>query len=500
MGGRYVNPTPQYLDDNGDPLAGGILYFSENGAPWSTNPQNVYSDAALTTPMTFVTLDAGGRCPNIFASYEDTYRVVLKTSAGVTVFTKDNVTVYDVTALLAALADLEDLVDQVTAQTLSIGAISNPSCDAAGAPGIITLTTALQESAVGGWWTRVAGTVTAGTAQLGRLSGLGSVETQILADGVSGDSSSVVEFVNYMSAEDAIRYASKTCSLSVAVRQESGLTSPWTVAIYKADGFNNFTTTTLIQSNSTNVASSTNATINLDGVAMGDCSNGIKFVISCAPGAAFTTKDFYATDLNFVIAAAAGDYAPNPSALRRMAVFFKSLTGQYFYTERSTPPAGSVHVNGQTIGNSASGATARANEDTRDLYVLRWNTYDNTAAPVSGGRGASANADFDAGKTLGLFDLRGYFLRAVNTSGTGKDDTRTLGSQQDDAFQGHYHDAVQGGLSGAGGAAVNVLQSGGGFKGSDMVSGAVSDTVNGTPRIADETRPVNSAALLCVYL
>lgn len=84
----------------------------------------------------------------------------------------------------------------------------------------------------------------------------------------------------------------------------------------------------------------------------------------------------------------------------------------YFGT---TAPTGYVMASGRTIGSAASGGTERANADTEDLYVLLWNSMTNTEAPVSGGRGASAAADFAANKTLQLPDARGRVI-------AGKDD------------------------------------------------------------------------------
>jgi len=73
----------------------------------------------------------------------------------------------------------------------------------------------------------------------------------------------------------------------------------------------------------------------------------------------------------------------------------------------TTAPAGYVLASGRTIGSAASGATERANADTQDLYTLLWTSMADAQAPVSGGRGASAAADFNANKTLTLPDLRG---------------------------------------------------------------------------------------------
>ena len=77
------------------------------------------------------------------------------------------------------------------------------------------------------------------------------------------------------------------------------------------------------------------------------------------------------------------------------------------------------------IGSAASGATTRANDDTQDLFELLWNNVSNTYAAVSGGRGASAEADFAANKTIALNKVLG---RAIAISGTGATLTaRTLG-------------------------------------------------------------------------
>lgn len=65
-------------------------------------------------------------------------------------------------------------------------------------------------------------------------------------------------------------------------------------------------------------------------------------------------------------------------------------------------PFGWIQMNDETIGSASSGATTRANSDTWPLYNLIWNKVSDTYAPVSGGRGASAYADFIANKTIAL--------------------------------------------------------------------------------------------------
>ncbi len=69
------------------------------------------------------------------------------------------------------------------------------------------------------------------------------------------------------------------------------------------------------------------------------------------------------------------------------------------------PPTGWILLDGGTIGNPASGATNRANNDTLDLFTLFWDNIADGQAPVSGGRGASAAADFAANKNLTVSNL-----------------------------------------------------------------------------------------------
>jgi microcystin-dependent protein len=87
-----------------------------------------------------------------------------------------------------------------------------------------------------------------------------------------------------------------------------------------------------------------------------------------------------------------------------------------------TPPSGWLLLNGDTIGNIASGAVQES-ADYEDLFVLIWNSLADSEAPVSSGRGASAANDWIAGKTLALPDLRG---RSILGSGTGTDLTARI--------------------------------------------------------------------------
>lgn len=92
-------------------------------------------------------------------------------------------------------------------------------------------------------------------------------------------------------------------------------------------------------------------------------------------------------------------------------------TGDFLFQAKSGTRSGFVRANGRTMGNAASGGTERANDDTSALFVYLWNNFADALAAVSGGRGASAAADFAANKTITLFDLRGSTLVGLDDMG-----------------------------------------------------------------------------------
>jgi hypothetical protein len=79
-----------------------------------------------------------------------------------------------------------------------------------------------------------------------------------------------------------------------------------------------------------------------------------------------------------------------------------AATGDIKFRMTSETVAGWVKLNGTTIGNATSGASGRANADTQNLFVYLWTNCTNNHCPVSGGRGGSALADYNASKTLTL--------------------------------------------------------------------------------------------------
>lgn len=81
----------------------------------------------------------------------------------------------------------------------------------------------------------------------------------------------------------------------------------------------------------------------------------------------------------------------------------------------ASAPAGWLTLDGASLGDAGSGADHAA-ADYEALYTLLYQAIDDSGAPVSGGRGASAAVDWAAGKRIALPDLRG---RALIGSSTG---------------------------------------------------------------------------------
>jgi hypothetical protein len=105
------------------------------------------------------------------------------------------------------------------------------------------------------------------------------------------------------------------------------------------------------------------------------------------------------------------------------AVINSPRTGDIRTSMNAFSPWGWVPANDGTIGNTGSGATTRANTDTWQLYNLLWSAVSQTWAPVTGGRGANAYADFTANKPMALPKALG---RAIATAGSGAGLTPTV--------------------------------------------------------------------------
>lgn len=101
-------------------------------------------------------------------------------------------------------------------------------------------------------------------------------------------------------------------------------------------------------------------------------------------------------------------------------------TGDVKFTYKTSADAGwLIPTDGQSIGSTSSGASYADTTLYAALYTLLWNGVSNTYAPVAGGRGGSAAADFAANKKL---TFPTAMSRAIGIAGAGTGLTaRTLG-------------------------------------------------------------------------
>jgi len=123
-------------------------------------------------------------------------------------------------------------------------------------------------------------------------------------------------------------------------------------------------------------------------------------------------------------------------------------TGDPLWIPVSGARSGFIRMNGRTFGSAISGAAERANADTEALFIHAWENFPNSLCAVSGGRGASAAADFAANKTITALDMR-------DRAAFGLDD---MGSTALNGFSGITFSAGNGIIAGsAGGAATQAI-------------------------------------------
>jgi len=112
----------QFFDENGDPLAGGKVYWYEAG---TSTPKDTWIDQAESSAAANpVVLDSDGypdhgSGPN-FMWIRGSYKIIIKDSDGTTLFTDDNVNEYDqidFTGLTATIADLNSTTTTTLAKT-----------------------------------------------------------------------------------------------------------------------------------------------------------------------------------------------------------------------------------------------------------------------------------------------------------------------------------------------------------------------------------------------
>ena len=156
--------------------------------------------------------------------------------------------------------------------------------------------------------------------------------------------------------------------------------------------------------------------------------------------------------------------------------------GDVGVTVSSAAPPGWLLLNGDTLGSGSSAATHNGAEF-EALYTVFWDSMADAEAPVSGGRGVSAAADFAANKTLTMSLARG---RSIIGTGSGAGLTaRVHGSTlgvEDAIVVTHNHAAGTLAAASGGAHAHDVAIRDGATGGSTFVSGTDaggSNTVSG---------------------
>ncbi len=124
MSQQLANGKQQFIDGNGNPLAGGSVYFY---LPGTLTPTNTWQDQGLTTlNANPVVLDANGEAV-IWGAYGFTYRQILKDSLGNTVW--DEVVGMDVNGYAANIQNQSYTygLDTGTANTYAVALSPDPT-------------------------------------------------------------------------------------------------------------------------------------------------------------------------------------------------------------------------------------------------------------------------------------------------------------------------------------------------------------------------------------
>jgi len=106
------------------------------------------------------------------------------------------------------------------------------------------------------------------------------------------------------------------------------------------------------------------------------------------------------------------------AALEAHRIQDKPQAGDVKFSMNPTPQPGWLICNDGSLGNAGSGATLYGHATASVLFTILWNTFPNSLCPVSGGRGASAIADFAALKNITITRMMGRVLIAAG-SGSG---------------------------------------------------------------------------------
>lgn len=217
------------------------------------------------------------------------------------------------------------------------------------------LSTSRQLSKVDGFaaWAS-GGVVGAGTIIQDTASAAGRTGHALKLSGVTLTGSGKLSASCRMEALFARRYKNATVSFAVLVHHDIGSGQGFTVTMNKANAADNFAAVTAIgTSGSTSVPNTTATVVKYENVAVGDCSNGLEFIVEGTVGA-ITTKNISFTEWIF----AEGATAPVFTYEEEYGETLRRCQRYYFSTfPRGTEPATNAGVTGSiNYGNFNTGA------------------------------------------------------------------------------------------------------------------------------------------------
>jgi hypothetical protein len=95
-------------------------------------------------------------------------------------------------------------------------------------------------------------------------------------------------------------------------------------------------------------------------------------------------------------------------------------TGDFDWQPTTADRAGWIRSNGKSIGSALASTADSRNDLYENLFIFLWNAFPNELCPVSAGRGTNAMLDWDAAKSIGTLDMRGYGNAGLDDMGTTK--------------------------------------------------------------------------------
>jgi hypothetical protein len=185
------------------------------------------------------------------------------------------------------------------------------------------------------------------------------------------------------------------------------------------------------------------STLKILGLTSKDIKKG--FVTSPNPIIAGDLSSNYLTEAFF---SAANDcFILSPASATQIIIISQIPTGMVMHSPclKSNTPSGWVIMDDGTIGDATSGASTRANADCQNLFVFLWNNVSDFGAPVSGGRGVNALADWNAHKNIKVLSTSNRSI--INAADTANDLGAIIGQSEvslsEDQLAKHLHKYLQ---------------------------------------------------------